>query len=265
MAVLETQGISLHYDLFGDRAKPPVMLIAGLGGAGASFGPQIQRFATDYFVVLPDHRGTGQSTRAKDGYTIAQHAADMASLIEHLAVGPTHLVGTSTGGAIAQVMALDHAADVRSMTISSSYARPDAYTRREFSVRRKMAEHFDVRTLYDFYSLLLFSPGFAHRNPEFIQDWIDRVAARPFEKEIALKRIDMVMAHDTLARLGDIRKPTLIVCGDHDACVPLFLSEEMAKAMPHAKFEIFKGGGHMIHDEMEDLYFKTVSDFIDSH
>ena len=265
MAALQTHGISLHYELLGDRAKPPVMLIAGLGGAGASFGRQIHHFAKDHFVVLPDHRGTGQSTRAEDGYTISQHAADMASLIEHLGVGPTHLVGTSTGGAIAQNMALDHAADVRSLTISSSYARPDAYTRREFSVRRKMVEHFDSRTVYDLYSIFLFSPHFAHRNPEFIQGWIDRVVERPFEREIALKRIDMVMAHDSLARLGDIRQPTLILCGDRDICVPPHLSEEIARAMPRAKFVIFAGGGHMIHDELEDLYFKTVAEFIAGH
>jgi aminoacrylate hydrolase len=265
MAALETQGISLHYELFGDNSKPPVMLIAGLGGAGASFGPQIQRFAKNHFVVLPDHRGTGQSTRAKDGYTIAQHATDMASLIEHLGVGPTHLVGSSTGGAIAQLMALDHAAHVRSITMSSSYARPDAYTRREFAVRRKAVEQFDPKMIFDLYSLFLFSPDFAHRKPQYVQDWIDRVAARPPDKEIALKRIDMVMAHDALERLGGIAQPTLIICGDHDFCTPLHLSQEMANAMPHARFEILKGGGHMIHDELGDLYFKIVSDFIDGH
>jgi aminoacrylate hydrolase len=265
MAALETQGISLHYELFGESSKPPVMLIAGLGGTGASFGPQIQRFAKDHFVVLPDHRGTGQSTRAKDGYSIAQHASDMASLIEHLGIGPTHLVGTSTGGAIAQLMALDHAAHVRSITMSSSYARPDAYTRREFAVRRKAVEQFDPKSIFDLYSLFLFSPDFTHRQPQYVQDWIDRVAARPPDKEIALKRIDMVMAHDALERLGGIAQPTLIICGDHDFCTPLHLSQEMAKAMPHARFEILKGGGHMIHDELGDLYFKIVSDFIDGH
>ncbi len=265
MAALATQGISLHYELFGDRGKAPVMLIAGLGRAGASVGPQIQRFAKDHFVVLPDHRGTGQSTRAKDGYTIAQHASDMASLIEHLGLGPTHLIGTSTGGAIAQLMALDHAAHVRSVTMSSSYARPDPYVRREFAVRRKVVEQFDTRTVYDLYALFLFSPEFTHRNPQFVQDWIDRVAARPPDKEIALKRIDMVMAHDALARLGDIRQPALIICGDHDFCTPPHLSQEIAAAMPRARFEILAGGGHMIHDELEDLYFKIVSDFIDRH
>ena len=59
MPKLETQGISLHYETFGDRRKPPLMLIAGLGGVGAGWGPQIERFAAEHFVVLPDHRGTG--------------------------------------------------------------------------------------------------------------------------------------------------------------------------------------------------------------
>ena len=60
MSKLETQGISLHYELFGDRHKPPLMLIAGLGGTGAGWGPQIERFAVDHFVILPDHRAPGK-------------------------------------------------------------------------------------------------------------------------------------------------------------------------------------------------------------
>jgi len=54
MPKLETQGISLHYELFGDRHKPPLMLIAGLGGTGAGWGQQIERFAAWVTVRLPD-------------------------------------------------------------------------------------------------------------------------------------------------------------------------------------------------------------------
>ena len=111
------------------------MLIAGLGGVGAGWGPQIERFAAEHFVVLPDHRGTGQTTRAADGYTIAQHAADMASLLAQFDIGPAHIVGSSTGGAIAQSMALDHAPQVRSVTTASSFARPDAFMQNQFALK----------------------------------------------------------------------------------------------------------------------------------
>jgi aminoacrylate hydrolase len=262
MAALETQGISLHYELFGDRRKPAVLLLAGLGGAGASFGPQTARFAADHFVIVPDHRGTGQTTRSADGYTIAQHAADMASLVEHLDTGPVHVVGTSTGGAIAQLMALDHAHTVCSVTMASSFARADAYLRRQFALRRKLMAEADAQTIYSCYALFLFAPHYASSNPQAVQAWIDRAASHPLEREVALKRIDMIMAHDAMARLGAIRQPVLCLGGDHDLCTPFYLSEEIAQAIPGAELAVLPGGGHFIHYELEERFFDVISAFL---
>lgn len=265
MPKLETQGISLHYEMFGDRSKPPVMLIAGLGGTGAGWGPQIERFAATNFVVLPDHRGTGQTTRAADGYTIAQHAADMAALIAHLEVGPVHIVGSSTGGAIAQLMALDHAPQVRSVTMASSFARTDDYMRRQFALRRQLMAEADMRTAYGCGALFLFSPRYAAENPLRVAAWIDRVASLPPERDIAVTRIDMIMAHDAFARLGGIRQPVLVICGDEDFCTPLHMSEDIAHAIPGAEFVVLPGGGHFIYLEQEQAFFDAVRAFIGRH
>jgi aminoacrylate hydrolase len=265
MPALEAEGISLHYEVFGDPQRPPVMLLSGLGGTGGSWEIQIDRFARDHFVVLADHRGTGKTSRATDGYTIAQHAADMAALLRHLDLGPTHLVGSSTGGAIAQAMALDHAPLVRSLTMTSSFARADRYLTREFALRRKLVAEADRQTVYDCYALFLFSPGYAARAPERVEAWIDRAAAAPAEREIALKRIDMILAHDVHGRLGSIRQPVLVICGDQDFCTPPHLSREIANAIPGAEFILLHDGGHLIHDELPDAYFAAVRGFIARH
>ncbi len=102
MATLDTQGISLYYEALGNPNDPPVLMISGLGGVGARWGPQIERFAAKHHVILSDQRGTGRSTHTQDGYTTQQFAADIVSLVEHLDAGPVHIVGASTGGAIAQ-------------------------------------------------------------------------------------------------------------------------------------------------------------------
>jgi aminoacrylate hydrolase len=263
--MIETQGIALHYETYGARNKPPVMLVAGLGGAGATWGDQIERFAADYFVVLPDQRGTGQTTRSNDGYSVAQLATDMASLLDHLEVGPTHIIGSSTGGAIAQLMALEHAPLVRSATMSSSFARFDDFMHREFKLRRMLMAEADMTTVYNCYALFLFAPEYASRNPEVIATWIARAAAPRPEREVALKRIDMIMAHDALARLGAIRQPTLVVCGDHDFCTPLHHSKQIAKAIPGAELAILQGGGHMIHHEQQEQFFERVRAFVNRH
>ncbi len=266
MAVLNTQGISQYYEVHGDPANPPVLLVAGLGGVGTSWGAQVKLFAERYYVIVPDHRGTGRTTHAADGYTTQQLAADMAALVEHLALGPVHVVGASTGGAIGQYMALNHPRTVRSLTMASSFARFDAFVRREFEVRRKLAAESDRQTLYSCYALFLFSPAYARENPERVQAWVDRVLANPEapgDREIALKRIDMIAAHDTLAQLGAITQPTLVICGDHDFCTPLPLSQEIAGAVPGAELAVLEGGGHFIDIEQEADFFEIVSAFID--
>jgi aminoacrylate hydrolase len=227
MAMLDTQGISMYYEVHGTRGKPPVLLIAGLGGAGTSWGSFPERFARDHLVVVADQRGTGKTNRPEGGYTVSQIATDMVSVVQHLDVGPVHVVGTSTGGAIGQLEA-------------------------------------DMHTVYTCYALFLFSPTYTRQNPDAVTAWIDRVSRITPEREIALKRIDMIMAHDVLPRLGEIRTPTLVLGGDHDICLPPELSDELARGIPGAT-RVTLPGGHMIHDECPEKYFETVRAFIDEH
>lgn len=265
MASVHTHGISLYYETYGDPADPPVLLISGLGGTGKSWIGQIDRFAADHYVVVPDQRGTGETSRAESGYTTAQLAADLAALAEHLDVGPMHVVGASTGGAIGQCMALDHPDTVRSLTMVASFARFDAFMTREFAVRRQMAAEWDRHALLSAYALFLFSPKYAREHPDRVAAWIDRAAAQPDgprDRDIALKRIDMIAAHDTSSRLGDIRQPTLVICGDHDFCTPTGLSEEIVRAVPGSECVIVPDCGHLIEHEKPDEFYRIVSAFI---
>ena len=267
MPFLKTQDISLYYELLGNPTHTPVLLISGLGGVGKSWGSQIERFAQRYQVILPDQRGTGQTTRSKEGYTTQQLGEDMAALIEYLAIGPVHVVGSSTGGAIAQYIALNHPGIVHSLTLSSSFARFDPYTHREFEVRRKIAAEWDdTWAVYKAYSLFLFCPRFTRAHPERVLAWIERAAVHPVnaeERAIAVSRIDMIASHDTFHQLDQIQQPTLVLCGDHNFCTPLPLSEELAEAIPGAEFIVFKEAGELIELEQEVEFFQTVSSFID--
>ena len=265
MATLNTQGISVYYEVLGSCANPPVLLVSGLGGAGKSWGPQVERFAERYQVILPDQRGTGQTTHASDGYTTQQLAADMACLVQHLSLGPMHVVGSSTGGAIGQYMALNHPATVRSLTLASSFARFDAFTRREFEVRRKMAAEWDRHAMFSGYALFLFSPRYTREHPDRVAAWIEAAAAHPAtaeDREIGLRRIDMITAHDALSRLGDIRQPVLVLCGDRNLCTPLPLSEEIARAVPGAELVVLHDAGELIELEKENEFFQLVDAFI---
>ena len=130
------------------------------------------------------------------------------------------------------------------------------------------APEWDRPTLMRAYSLFLLGPRFTHDHPDRVGQWIERAASSPSgpaDREIELKRIDMIAAHDAYARLSEIRTPTLVTCGTHNFCTTLALSEEIAARIPGAELVTFDEAGELIEFEQPEKFFQTVSRFIDSH
>ncbi len=268
MLTHNASGLSQYYETHGAPADPPVLLLSGLGGVGASWGPQVELLARDFHVILPDQRGTGRTERVLDGYNTRQLAADMAALVAALDVGPVHVVGSSTGGAVAEHMALHHRESIRSLTIASSFARFDAYMRRQFEIRGVMAAEWDKTAMFAGYSLFLFSPRFTRENPEAVQSWIDQAAAhpsRPEDRDISLKRIAMIASHDTVAELPRIDCPTFVLCGEQNHCTPMPLSEEIAASIAGAKLVVIPEAGELVELEMPERFAALVRDFVAKH
>lgn len=262
MPHVTSDGVSIHYDVHGQGS--PVLLLAGLAGIGASWGPQIELFAANHQVIVPDHRGTGASEHTSSGMTIQQHAQDMARVIDAVGSGPVHVIGSSTGGAIAQLLAIHHRQRLLSATIVSSIARADAFYRRQFDMRRRMLTDSGLRASTEANALFLFDPVFTREHPEQVQAWVDKASAGTFEPEIAFARIDMIVGHDAYDDLPSITTPTLVLVGRHDFCAPPHFSAELAARIPGAEFAVLDGG-HFIFLEQPFLLHDTIEAFIVRH
>lgn len=257
-----SDGVSIHYEVKGQGS--PVLLLAGLAGVGASWGPQIELFAAHHQVLVPDHRGTGASEHTARDMTITQHARDMARVIEASGCGPVHVVGSSTGGAIAQWLAISHRELLRSATIVSSIARADAFYRRQFAMRRRMLTDSGLRASTEANALFLFDARFMREHPEQVQAWVNATAAGTFEPEIGFARIDMIVSHDAFDALPSITTPTLVMVGERDFCAPPYFSAEIAGRIPGAELAILDGG-HFIFLEQPELVHATIEAFIARH
>ncbi len=258
MLTVDIDGIEIAYDRVG--SGPPLLLLTGLGGVGRAWGSQIERFAGDFTVIVPDHRGTGSSSKPRSGYAIEALAGDMAGLMRSVGLGPTSVVGSSTGGAIAQVMALDHPDTVASMVLVSSWAGPDPYFLKQFEVRKSILKAQGVDAYTRASSLFLFAPSFAATNPDVVEAWIERATAHPGDPDIMAKRIDMILAHDQRDRLGAVDIPTRVIVGSEDVCTPPFAARELAALIPDARLDLLPGG-HLIYLERPDEFHRSVSSF----
>lgn len=256
-AVLSIDGGTLAYETAG--AGPPVVFIAGLGGHGSYWRSQCEAFANDFRTVTFDHRGVGASTGAPP-YSVEQWAGDTLRLMDHLQIGRAHLVGHSTGGAIAQVVAAGHADRIASLVLSGTWARPDARFLRLFKFRARVLREMGHDAYEDLGLALTLPVGLPSEAP-------GGRGGRPTPTDVVLARIDALLAHDAFDRMRRIRTPTLVVAADDDVLVPRPLSEVMAGEIAGSRLHAFARGGHHFpqtqteaFNELLRTFFRTYAD-----
>src|SRR5260370_23583505 len=127
---------ALYYERQGVRCR--VLFISGLSGFASFWQDQVAAFARKFDVVTHDHRGIGQSDVTRSGFTVDRMAADVVGLMDALEIERAHIVGHSTGGAIAQILAIEHPKRPARAVLSATWAKPDAHFRRFFRSRKEI-------------------------------------------------------------------------------------------------------------------------------
>ena len=82
--------------------------------------------------------GMPGSTLSRIDYSVAQMADDALQLIDALGFDKVHWCGHSTGGAMGQVMAIEHPERIDRLVLSATWAKTDAFFRRLFEVRAQV-------------------------------------------------------------------------------------------------------------------------------
>jgi aminoacrylate hydrolase len=149
-------------------AAPPLFLVPGLGGDGRFWGDNVAALAQQFTVIVHDHRGTGRSTLSKIAYSVEQMADDALQLIDALGYARVHWCGHSTGGAMGQVLAIEHASRIDRLVLSSTWAKTDAFFRRLFEVRALMLRELGPQAYLKASALALNMPS-----------WVARLRYRP--------------------------------------------------------------------------------------
>ena len=234
--------VEIAYERHGEG--PAVMLVSGLGGVGSYWNPQIEAFARSFTVITHDHRGTGQSTRFEGEYSVDMLAADALGLMDALGIERAHFVGHSTGGAIAQTLAIEHPARVQSMVQYASWTKADGHVRLCFFVRRSLLRDSGALAYIKATPLFLMPNWWIRDNEETLEKAaLDTLDSFP-SVEIADARIDAVLAFDRTEQLDTIHTPTLVLCAQDDILTPPYYSEELARRIPGAELVMLEKGGH---------------------
>lgn len=253
-------GGRLYYE---ERGRgEPLLFVAGLGGLGAFWAPQMEAFSATHRVITFDHRGTGQSSHSAIRYSVAQMADDALALLDHLGIGVTHYNGHSTGGAIGQYLAAHAPGRIGKLVLSATWPKADAYFRRLFEIRKGVLETQGVRAYAHLGNLVLLPPYYYAANAASIDDKAEKSLAGLAPVPVLASRIDAILEFDGTAALGSIRHRTLVICARDDMVTPAYFSEQLAARLPDARLALMDRGGHFCPVAEAEEYNRIVLGFL---
>ena len=263
--MVTVNGVELCVEEIGDPRDPALLLIMGVGSSMLSWEDAFcaRLAAGGRRVIRYDHRDTGRSVTyppGAPGYTSEDLVGDAAGVIDAVDATPAHVVGISAGGAIAQLLALDHPDRVATLTLISTSTGPDPDLP---PVDEALRAHFAAATPPDWGDretviAYLVDEERAHAAPSRP---FDEAGRRALAARIVDRSVDLAAAGNHLLaegggrwreRLGEIRVPTLVLHGDEDPLFPLGHGRALADEIPGARLVVLERMGHELPSEVWD-------------
>jgi pimeloyl-ACP methyl ester carboxylesterase len=257
--LVATNGIQLWAELDGDEGAPALVLLGGADATVLRWPADLiaEPAAAGYRVVRLEHRDSGRSSRIdpERPYRLEDLADDVAGALQALGIDGADIVGYSMGGAVAQVLALEHAPLVRSLVLLAT--TPGAGDERLPGPDDDFVDRMAER---------LFSPP--PRTHDERVAWtvaLYRMLAGPryafdesAQRQLASAEIERAWHPDSghgiaataspsrLDRLSEIRVPTLVVHGDRDVVYALEHARALEAGIPGATLVVVEGLGHEV-------------------
>jgi len=227
-------------------AGEPVVLVHGVGMAHAIWAPQAEDLARDRLVVAYDMLGHGGSDTPPEGVTLADYAAQLAALLDHLGIRAANVVGHSMGALVALEFALAYPDRVLRVAALNAVFQRSAEQRAAVLARAESLRHTGVAsTLAPTLERWFGSPV----PPSLVQPaaLVERLL-REVDPTGYARTYRLFASSDSVhaSRLPRLAVPVLFLTGEEDLNSSPAMSRAMAQLAPRARVEVIPQARHMM-------------------
>jgi pimeloyl-ACP methyl ester carboxylesterase len=268
---VSVQGTQLHYLELGDG--DPVVFVHGAIGDYRTWGYQFESFASRHRVISYSMRYhyPNDPTEIGPAYSTSLHSRDLATMIDALDLGPVHLVGQSSGAAIAAICACHFPGKVRTLSVCEPSFYPWLL---ELDGGRQALEEFNsnvmepgadllkngdtegaVRTLCDG---VLGSNTFSSMSPAIQSVMLDNAPALRVELNSPQNYTPF-----SFEDAASIAVPTLLVRGGGTLALYDKLAVKFAQLVPGIEVAMAPGAPHAVHFIHPEAFNRIVLDFLE--
>jgi pimeloyl-ACP methyl ester carboxylesterase len=255
------EGAVLGYDISG--SGPAVVFIGGGGSLDRrAWDEQVAALASRYTCICYDVRGIGESSPARAPFS---HSEDLHALLQYLGAAPAFVAGLSVAAGVAIDLALDHPADVRGLILTA----PGLSSDKDENLQLALAAGELARTngMASVADVLLSNPSVLATADAAVRErvralYIDN--ARVFTNGFESVRYWQPTTPSAADRLSSIKKPALILIGDHESEAGQITARRLADALDEATLVVVEGAGHLVNFDAPEAFTTAVARFVDA-
>jgi len=251
-------GVSIHYQLAG-QSGPSVVLLHEMGGSLNSWDGLAPGLADRFRVLRYDQRGAGLTEKVRAQFTNDDAVDDLESVLKNLDLRPPYNF-VSVAAASTQVLRFleRHPGEVAAIVLCNPAPGVDPNRAGALRERADLAERDGIRGVM---SITL--------DKSYPPDLGERAAYEAYRgRYLANDPVGFALAHRMLAMtnmlymLPKITVPTMVVAGKHDTVRPPAGTEELAKKIPGARFELIEEAGHFLPTTGPKPLLRLLLDFL---
>ena len=257
MAYLTIGGRAYFYRDVG--AGQPLLLLHGFPLNGASFWPQLDAPPKDVRLIVPDHRGFGQSARGEGPLSMEAFASDALALLDALKIPAAGVGGVSMGGYVAMaLLRLDPARVSKLVLIDTQCSADDEAGKAR---REATAVELEARGMGPLVEAMM-PKLLAARAPDEVRRRVEAMIRSVEPKSAAAASRAMAARADSREIVSRFAGPALVAVGSQDVITPPAKAKELAALMGGSRLVELEGAGHLANLEKPEAFNAALSEFL---
>ena len=267
MAIFSHKGNHYHVLQWGDKNKPPLVLLHGFSQSSKTWEPIAEELAKDRYVLAPDFIGHGSSDRPNmpESYEMSAVLDSLTGLLRWLWVDRVDLLGYSMGGRVALTYACIHPHHVGSLILESTGLGPKTEQQHQAMLKRdlEMIEKLSAEDIESFMDMWEQQPVFESQKklPPQTQALLREARCNNDPRALAytVRGTGQHTMPDLSRKITALQLPVLYIAGILDR---RYL--KIAEKLQHSKNIscVLLNAGHNTHLEAPESFIKTVNAFL---
>jgi len=243
-----------------DGEGEPLVLVHGVGGDSGNWDGVVAALPPRFRCIRLDLSGHGRSSLITAPCSVQDLARDVTDVMDALGVRAAAIAGFSLGGLIAQAIALDSPARVTKIVLVATVAGRTPEEQARSAARIEVVREKGLAVIAAGNREFWFSDAFRRDHPEVVEARVQQFMA--CDPASYLHAFAVFAKGDFVARLQEIRSPTLVVAGEFDPAATARMARLMHERIAGSRLEILAGMRHAVLIECPERVAGLLADFL---